>query len=266
MTTQQMQTFITSAVNATVASLRLPQGEQAPSGPQDYNGDSAGASTSSDRPDITRWNTGDVALFDLMYDGKSVDSAPSVEHTGKETYFRDVHLFVEQAIELAAVNGGDMIRNNLWPCLRGTALDWWTSEISDGERRLSKYRTANDIDEWVNLLRARFRQPSYLAQDAIFREKYTMTDAAHRREPREFAQRILRLARDAGMDSTKQQSNTMFNDTDLELRRDMKPPNATTSRSSPVKQSVYLHDFRERKGEKMTNPISKPGNISHAKR
>ena len=71
---------------------------------------------------------------------------------------------------------------------------------------------------------ARFKQPSYIAINAVLRERYTMTDAGNRREPREYAQKILRSAKDAGMTNVKNQLDIVFNGIDLELRRDIKPP------------------------------------------
>ena len=225
MTADQLRAFITDTVNAAVANLNPnfgppnhgPPNPGTPPGPPE-NGNLPG------HTDRNKWNAGDVGFYDPNYEGKSVGSASPIEHTGKETYFRDVHLFIERAKELAAVKGGEMVRNNLWTCLRGTALEWWTAEVSDAEKRLSKYGNGDNIDEWNNLLVARFKQPSHVAIDAVLRERYTMHDASIRREPREYAQKILRSAKDAGMTSVKNQLDIVFNGIDLELRRDIKPP------------------------------------------
>ncbi|KAL8798875.1 MAG: hypothetical protein Q9200_007677 [Gallowayella weberi] len=78
-----------------------------------------------------------------------------------DTIFRDVHLFIERAKELVDLKGADMVRENLWLSLRGTALEWWTGEMSETEKRLAKL--GNGIDEVTRLLLARFREPSTVA-------------------------------------------------------------------------------------------------------
>lgn len=46
----------------------------------------------------SRWNANDLGFFDSHYDGKTVHSgAPPIEHTDKNTYFRNVHLFLNRA-------------------------------------------------------------------------------------------------------------------------------------------------------------------------
>ena len=188
-----------------------------------------------------RWNAGDVGFYDPLHEGKSVSSASPIEHTGKDTFFRDVDLFIERAKEVATVKGGEMVRNNLWTCLRGTALEWWTAEVSDNEKRLSKYGDGNDLGEWSSLLVSRFKQPSHVAIDAVLRERYTMHDAGNRREPREYAQKILRSAKDAGLIGVKNQLDIIYNGMDPELRRDLKKPRERTKLNDFLEE---LDDFK----------------------
>ena len=72
--------------------------------------------------------------------------------------------------------------------LRGRALEWWTAELSPTEKRVT--RLGDGVEEWATLLRARFKEPTTVAIDVVLRECYTMRDAASRREPREYAQKI----------------------------------------------------------------------------
>ncbi|KAL8820158.1 MAG: hypothetical protein Q9223_001575, partial [Gallowayella weberi] len=72
-----------------------PPGPQGPPGPRGEPGlDGVGG---NGQP---RWHANDLGFFDPMYDGKSVSSGSPMEHTGKDTIFRDVHLFIERAKEL----------------------------------------------------------------------------------------------------------------------------------------------------------------------
>lgn len=70
-----------------------------------------------------RWNANELGFFDPHYNDKTVHSgAPPIEHAGKDTYFRDIHLFLDRAKQFVPTKGTEMIRDNLWLSLRGTAL------------------------------------------------------------------------------------------------------------------------------------------------
>lgn len=188
-----------------------------------------------------RWNPADLGFFDPNYDGKSISTGPPMEHTGKDTYFRDVHLFIERAKEFAFTKGGDVTRTNLWLSLRGSALEWWTGQVSDGEKRLVKYGNGDTIEEWATLLLARFKEPAYLAINSVLKERYTMRDAASRREPREYATKILRYAKDAGLTAIRNQLDIMFNGVDVELQRDLSKPDENSTVNS------YMASLDDRK-------------------
>ena len=55
----------------------------------------------------------------------------------------------------------EMVRENLWLNLQGTALSWWTGQLSDTERRIVTY--GKDLDEWAKLLVRQFKQPLFVA-------------------------------------------------------------------------------------------------------
>ena len=44
-----------------------------------------------------RWNTHDLEFFDLNYDDKTIYIVVLIEHTNKNTYFRNIHLFLDRA-------------------------------------------------------------------------------------------------------------------------------------------------------------------------
>ena len=47
-----------------------------------------------------------------MYDEKSVSSGSSIEHAGKKTYFRDVHLFVKRLKKVSVLRKSELVREN----------------------------------------------------------------------------------------------------------------------------------------------------------
>ena len=189
----------------------------------------------------TKWNSADLGVFDPLYDGKSISSGPGIEHAGKDTYFRDVHLFNEPAKQFAVVKDPREVKNNLWMSLRGTALEWWTAELSDTERRITTYGNGDDINEWTKLLSGRFKEPSNVALSSVLQEKFTLRDATKKREPREFAQKIIRSAKDANFGDVKSQLDLIYNAIDPELRLHVNRPNDQSTIKS------FLADVNERK-------------------
>ena len=69
----------------------------------------------------------------------NTDVGPALEHTGKDTYFRDIFAFIDRIKDLVRVKGAYPIRNNLQLSLRGTALEWYTSELIEDEERPVTY-------------------------------------------------------------------------------------------------------------------------------
>lgn len=58
-------------------------------------------------------------IFDPTYKGKTVQTGPAMEHTNRETYSRDVHMFIQRAKDFMPAKGEVVIRENLFTCLRG---------------------------------------------------------------------------------------------------------------------------------------------------
>ena len=132
-----------------------------------------------------RWNTQEIGFFDPQYDGKTVysETAP-IEHTGKNTYFRDVHLFLNHAKQFVSIKKAEVVCENLWLSLRGTALSWWTNELFDTEHRIANYGT--DMNKWIKLLVKRFKQPSFVTMESLLKESYTLRDVSVKCEPHDF--------------------------------------------------------------------------------
>ncbi len=54
------------------------------------------------RPD--RWNAADLGFFDPSYEGKTLATAEPMQHSGKDTFFRDIHLFIDRAKDIAVIS------------------------------------------------------------------------------------------------------------------------------------------------------------------
>ena len=189
----------------------------------------------------SRWMANDLGFFDPNYDDKTIHTAASIEHAGKDTFFRDVHLFVDRATQLSATKSFKVVRDNLWLSLRGSAISWYTSELSDAERRLTTL--GDELEEWTKLLVKRFKQPSFVAMESLLKETYTMRDAAAKREPRDFASRMLRTAKDAGIKDVLPQLDMIYTNIDLNLRMFLVRP---TDKSTV---ETFLSELDDRKYE-----------------
>ena len=58
-----------------------------------------------------------------------------VKSLQNHTYYHDVCVFVERLEDLQAIKGEDLVPNNIHASLRGSALDWYTVELTDFERQ-----------------------------------------------------------------------------------------------------------------------------------
>ena len=64
---------------------------------------------------------------------------------GKDTYFRSVIPFIDRIKDLAATKGHASVKANLSTALRGTALLWYTTELSDLKK--IGLRASDNVDE-----------------------------------------------------------------------------------------------------------------------
>ncbi len=140
-----------------------------------------------------RWNSTEVKFFDSMYNDKFMHTDDSLKHSGKKTYFRDVHLFIECIKNILHIKDANLVRTNLWICLQDTAMKWYIKELIDDEKRLIKYE--DDVNEWIYALIKRFREQSCIALNTIIKKRYIMKDAQRHRESCEYAQIILRAVK-----------------------------------------------------------------------
>lgn len=182
-------------------------------------------SRSPEQSGTSKWNPADIGFFDPHYNGKTTATAPAMEHSGKDTYFRDIHLFLERCSDIATVKGEQLVRDNLFTCLRGLALQWYTSEMTSDAKTLVKY--APGIEHWSAKLLGRFKEKPNVALATLMKEKYTFEDARKQREPREYASIILRAAKSTNL-ATSDQVSMIWNGLDAEFQRDIRRPSETT--------------------------------------
>ena len=141
---------------------------------------------------------GDIGYFHPFYNEKSAETGAHIEHAGKDTYFRDVYVFTERVKDVGRFNS--KVKENLQICLRGEALQWYTSELS----LVDKEALSQDLKNWVHCLIDRFKPPMEEGIRLLNKERYTLEDASRHREPREYGQARLRAAKIAETTDTRQ--------------------------------------------------------------
>lgn len=172
-TQEQMMQMIETVVARAMA--RTSRGFQEPAGPTGPAGSAGPAGPAGDGGISGRWNPGDIGFFDPNYEGKSAATAEALTHTEKDTYYKNVHVFVERVKEMAIILEANTVRRNLSFCLRGTVFMWHTAEFSDTTRRILTY--GDGVDEWTRALVARFKPQASAATSQLLRERYIMDDA-----------------------------------------------------------------------------------------
>ena len=165
-----------------------------------------------------KWNAFELRFFDSLYDEKSAIIDNVIEHFDKNTYFRDIHIFIERIKNIAQIKDDTIVRNNLYICLRKTILTWYTSNLEKNQKRLIKL--SNKMNEWIRILLKKFNQFLNIVMIIVIREKYIMKDVKCKRKLIEYAQIITRAVKFAEM-SIYNQIYLIYNDVDLKFRRNL---------------------------------------------
>ncbi|OJD20531.1 hypothetical protein ACJ73_08131 [Blastomyces percursus] len=116
------------------------------------------------------WRTEDLGFFhpDLF---DNADAA--VKTYNNQTYYRNVYVFADRVRDMALAKGEEVVRNNVHAALRGAALDWYTVELTELEKR--SLRVLSLQDGWIASLVNRFKPRAADALDKIAKAKYGMT-------------------------------------------------------------------------------------------
>lgn len=174
-----------------------------------------------------RWNPADLGYFDPHLDKSYPES--DIIAINKETWIRDVHLFVARVKDLVQLKGGQTVQNNLNTALRGAAQAWYIAELSELERSALRIDTSNQANLWCTALVKRFKEQPGVALSKLTNKKYTVKDARNRREPTEYVQTMIRYAEGASIEQVYNQLIFAHEQIVLELRFMVDPPIENTS-------------------------------------
>ena len=208
----EMTAVINAAIRAALQNLPHNNPQRDPPG----NNQQLGTSHNT-----KEWNADDIGYFDPSYEGTG-----PVVNVGKSVFYRDIYAFVDRLKDMAPLRGDDKLRTVIPQCLRGTALIWHSTELSENEKEMSRY---TNLQGWYVMLIARFKERTPLALSKLQSARYTMADAKDRKDPRAYVQDIMRYAKAANLISVHNQLSMAWNQLDWEFRLHIPEPTEATT-------------------------------------
>lgn len=144
-----------------------------------------------------RWKAEDIGFFDPYLDASY--GAGDLVSVGKDTYYRDVHLFAAQVANIARTKGSTLVAANLHTCLRGTALQWYAALDS-----LQQISLTVSFDAWISSLTERFKITEFQAMQSLLAKSYTIDDVKAGQNPMEYIQSLVRDGKSVGLPTQQQ--------------------------------------------------------------
>ena len=137
---------------------------------------------------VERWNQTNLGYFDSHLDDKAYD-AREVVLVGKDVYYHNVVLFIQCIQNLVTFKGTTLVKNNIAISLRGSALEWYTSELSDFN--CDALNNDPGVKSWINTLSHRLKVPTSVALDLLTNEAYSLNNARARRPSAQYVRAIM---------------------------------------------------------------------------
>ena len=141
--------------------------------------------------DFNRFVVKKLKFFDFNYDDKSTSIDASLENINENTIFRDVHVFVNRIKNFVNTQNVELIRDNLYRCLKKDALIWHISLLTNMKKRLLTMNI--ELIEWKNALMTEFRKSIFKIMKAFVTKRYIMQNAFNQRLFRDYVQFVIRL-------------------------------------------------------------------------
>ena len=180
---------------------------------------------------------------------------------GKDVYYRNVILFIQRLQSLVTFRGASLVKANIATSLRGSALEWYTSELSDFDR--DTLNNDPGVKSWVNTLSHRFKVPTSVALGLLTDETYTLDDARARRPPAQYVRTIMRYGIGCNIVDVANQLSFAYRSLAPELRVFVSPPTESTKAADFIRA---LEEKQEVWHEMMTTPAGPQRYYNSARR
>jgi len=179
-----------------------------------YDDNSSNEAADRNQTDM-KWRPADIGFFDPDLDESH--GLGDYVTVGNNVYWRNVFLFTNQVRDNARAGREQLVAKYLQNCLKGSALTWYAAELSDEQRTLLRF-SFRGVNDWIEQLIKRFKDPPALALKKLHSTKYTMSNARGGRDGRSYIANVLRYAKAAELDKPIQQLAYAYNNLDPELR------------------------------------------------
>ena len=158
-------------------------------------------------------------------------------------------LFIKRIRDYAAIKGAFVIRTNLSTCLKGDASVWYLIILLNIER-IGLRADENGVEEWYSTLMRRWKENTNVALGKLTNEKYTLSDARNRREPAEYVHAVIRHAKNADIDSVRNQLTFAHQGITSQLRVFVDAPGVDTTitafiQALEIKKDAFFENARE---------------------
>jgi hypothetical protein len=168
-------------------------------------------------PPSSHLRAADIGYFDPQ----------GVDTTGKTVIYTDVFAFTDMLLHLAETQHDD-IRTAFPLCLRGTALFWYSTELTPLERSLLSSASVSTL---CSSLISRFKERPGIALRALISSRFTFSDIRSGKTIRTHVQEMLRFARSSGFENEFNTLLLIHNSLDTPLRGHINEPTETTTLS-----------------------------------
>ncbi len=217
------------------------------------------AGDSLQKASTERWNQADLGYFDPHLDRAHGEG--EVVSVGKDVYYRNVMLFVQRLQSLVIFKGAALVKANVATSLRGSALEWYTSELSNFDR--DALNNDPGVKSWINTLFHRFKVPTSVALGLLTDETYSLEDARARRPPAQYVWAIMRHGIGCNIVDVANQLSFAYRGLAPELRVFVTPPTEATRAFDFIRA---LEEKQEVWHEMMTAPAAPPRYYNPARR
>jgi hypothetical protein len=177
------------------------------------------------------WRAEEVGFF--FPDVHSSYGTSDILTIGKDSFYRNATVFLDRLDDIVKLRGGDIVRSNIPSCLRGAALQWYTTEVSDIEkasfRSPSNTMAQDPIYRWKIAIRYRWDPPAAVSLQNFMITRYTLPMALAGVSMMQYFSTKIRLAKEAGFMDTHQQLLAVWNGLDVEIREHIPEPSEDIS-------------------------------------
>jgi hypothetical protein len=178
------------------------------------------------------WRADEVGFF--FPDLHSSYGSSDIVTIGKDSFYRNATVFLDRLDDIVKLRGGELVRSNIPSCLRGAALQWYTTEVSDIEKASlrspsTQVNPQDPLHRWKIAIHRRWDPPASVALQNFMTTRYTFPMALAGVSMMQYFSTKIRLAKEAGFADTHKQLLAVWNGLDVEIREHIPEPDEDMS-------------------------------------